>query len=79
VKGALPLACRSDGSACCLQTRKDMLLERGRSMKCQDVKEVNTLSEGGYWEFTDAFGIPRADCNSDRFPEGESRMKQAAA
>ena len=34
---------------------------------------------GSYEDFTGAFGIPRADCNSDRFPDGESRMKQAAA
>ena len=54
--------------------------ERGEaSWNANSVREVYKPSAAGYRDFTDSVFTPSDGCKPDSFPEGESRMKKAAA
>lgn len=61
-------------------SRAAILLERGdASWNANDVREVDKPIVAGYRDFTDTLCVASDGCSPDSFPEGESRMKNAAA
>lgn len=61
-------------------TELDFLTEREETIRgMQYVREVNKPIAADYRDFTDPLCIPSDGCRPDSFPEGESRMKKAAA